>query len=339
GATPQTLAGTHAIEAGAQQDEKLMRFARQRVFDSATTVEELLAAVLPEYRDVLREPFGVIVKHAESAISARAQVGRLEAHKQKGTFPPSFGSKSPPIQVNKAFEGTAKFAEAKASAATAHTVYLTATLESALRAKRDEVMHFENSLEHTTLWKGFVEVIDAQTAKIKSKSMVPKFAPNANGQIEFQGFEENPAVIIKHHQMLEDVMVCVQKILTIVENKASILRSKAEKKKQLHQELDVEMQDATSSGTAGPSIAKMVQQAVAAELAKKPKPGQKKGKPAKGSSSGKKTSSGKAKNNGQQKPYVPTATRKLPRVFKKTPKKNANQGGKKQVGKGKGRQT
>ncbi|KAI0055333.1 hypothetical protein BV25DRAFT_1843043 [Artomyces pyxidatus] len=63
------------------------------------------------------------------------------------------------------------------------------------------------------------------------------------------------------------------------------------------------------------------------------------GKPAKGSSSGKKTSSGKAKNNGQQKPYVPTATRKLPRVFKKTPKKNANQGGKKQVGKGKGRQT
>jgi hypothetical protein len=144
-------------------------------------------------------------------------------------------------------------------------------LDNSIQAKNDDVLFLEKALDAQRLWNEINPLIHACAATIFAKSKLPKFMTTAGGELQLSGWEENSVAKEIATNVLADIPVLCFRVISLVEARDYTAVAKTAAKKQLHQQADAEMADATKPG---PLIQALINKAVAAWL-KLPKGGPK----------------------------------------------------------------
>lgn len=239
--------------------------ARRAAYQGAATVDELIAMVPSDYRQVLREPLLKVASYTDKLCSARRVLLRYEQHKAAGTFPPSLSAKAPTVQLTKEFSETPEAAARKKALEEGHQAYLVQLLANAIAAKQDDVLFLEKALTPEALLVPLQQEIMSHTDSILKGSKVPRFGPDPQGSIGLLGWEENTTAIQVGTDMLNDALYYAFRVRSIVESREQAAEAKLDKKKAVAKAADVEMADGTKPG---PSIQSLIDKAVSASLKK-----------------------------------------------------------------------
>ncbi|KAF7977405.1 hypothetical protein HWV62_4039 [Athelia sp. TMB] len=248
------------------------------------------------------------------------------------TYPSFIRAKAPEIQLTKDFGSSDEAAVHRKSLQEAYTKFLDDSLQKCIQAKADDVLFLEKSLDLKRIYQDLFPIVKQRGDALIKSSEIPTWVKGPEtGEVVLGDWVKNPVTIKIYNEVAEDVVVFAHRVISIVESREHMAKVKLEKKKALAHDADVEMGDATAPG---PSIQKMVAEAVSAQLKKK-LPGPKK-QDAKANKKASSSTSKSAKRPPQVTPYVPKAGRKPPKAIKGG-KTSKNKGGKGKDSKGKGK--
>ena len=244
--------------------------ARAYRLQAASTPDALIGCVPSEYADVLRGPLMGIYHSAAKLVATRTALARLRQHHAVGTFPDFCKQKAPQVQFTKEFGCTSDAIAAKENLAKQHREAMIVCLDTAILAKANEVMHFEQDLAPQSLYDKLSPLITTRTTSILGRTRLPiikviKVAGTTPPRIEHRldGWRENDAMAHLGNTMLEDCVVYAYRMISMAESKGYVADEKSRAKKSLQTEVDAEMADASAPG---PSIQSLVDKAVSARL-------------------------------------------------------------------------
>ncbi|KAJ7690450.1 hypothetical protein B0H16DRAFT_1752561 [Mycena metata] len=254
---------------------------RHTSLQGASTVEELIAMVPSDYRDVLTEPLRGISQLTSKLAGCRSTLAKWEQHLAAGTYPPHLRQKAPEIQLTKEFGSQGAAVDSVSTLISSHQKWLREALAQSIQTKQGEVAFLDDALSPAKLLAELQPLIELRGSEIITRMKVPVFGPDAQGQTILLHWQDNPAAKALGMQVLEDAVVYAFRVISITESLVIKSELKFHKKKALSVQADVEMADVTK---AGPSMQSLIDKAVSAAF-KKAKPSGK----GKGNKDGKKT--------------------------------------------------
>lgn len=264
------LAASIAAASSAEEEDK--DHARRAPLLSANSVEDLVAMVPSDFRNVLRDPLHEVAALTGKLCSAREVLARLRQHQAAGTFPSNLRAKAPEVQVSKEFSSSPGNAELVKQRVAGHHEYLTAMLANAVRSRKDDVDFLEAALTPQQLIKQLSPLVVQRTNELLARSKQPVFGPlDEEGEIVIQKWEENKTISDLGTNMLNDVLYYAFRIQRVVEMREQDKSSKIASKKAVAKQVDVDMADGTRPG---PSIQSLIDKAVSAAMKKVKAPAQ-----------------------------------------------------------------
>ncbi len=252
-------------------DEDSARSARLAVFQATSSVEEVVALVPQDFREVLRAPLLEVAAKATKLQAARGALAKLQAHQAANTLPPQARAKAPVVQITKDFDGDEKAATHKAALLEAHKQYQLGLLAEMVKTKSDEVQFLELALTPDVLWTNMHPLLNQRVEILRIQNKLPTFTeqePVERGApkwLKLTGWEPSPALEQLYRTTLADCVVYAYRIISIVESRAYAQRLKAKGKEEIREAADTEMADGTRPG---PSIQSLIDKAVSARLGK-----------------------------------------------------------------------
>jgi hypothetical protein len=249
------------------------RNARHTVLQGANSLEELIAMVPHDYREVMRPHLIKVAALATKRVAARSTLTKWEMHaaREPVTFPNHISTKVPEIQLTKEFSEEPDARATRKALDDAHTAYCVALLKSSILVKKQDVEHLDGLLEPGKLYAMMKSDIDLRVNVLTKSSRIPVFsdAPAKDGEdvemgeLKLVGWEDSPTQAELARSVRNDAVVYAFRAISIVEVHDLSLQHKLERKKAISKSADVEMADATK---AGPSIQSLVDRAVNARL-------------------------------------------------------------------------
>lgn len=240
------------------------RRARLMALQSATSVEDLVAIVPDDYRLLLAPTYRDVATKTQRLCHAQATLHRWSLLQEKGELPPHLKVAHAEVQMTKAYAESPDGREQLAAFKTTQANNAKALFAEAIRAKTDEVAFLERALLPQAMLDAMVEPIKSQTLKLLKQRQLPIFGRNQpDGPLEFQKYEEDPAVVALGHEMVEDCVIFAYRVRSVIEGRELVAAEKVKRKKELaahSDDMDVDQEPR--------SIAKMVQEAVDAKLGK-----------------------------------------------------------------------
>ena len=237
---------------------------RHAALQAASSTSDVVAMVPQSYRQVLRPLLEEVAKTVGKLLSAQATTAKWRQHVVAGTFPSWCANQVPAVQFGRAFEDSAEGRTFHASLEEAHTNHLKLVLNSAVRAKEDEIKQLERALSPEDLFPIFKGPILERRKMLKSTQRIPRLEQTATGDVNVLGWVENPMTDALAQQVLEDCIVYADRVKAIVSSSALASHQKKEAKKAVQASADVEMQD--QAAASGPSIQSLVDRAVNAAV-------------------------------------------------------------------------
>ena len=250
-------------------DSDSSRLGRHTLYQGASTVEELVAMVPSDYRHVLRDPLLGIAATTTKLLAGRTTLTKWRAHQLASpkTYPSFIRAKAPEIQLTKEFGSSDEALLHKKNLLEAYAKFLDDSLQKCIQAKADDVKFLEASIKLDRLFNELRPLVKQRGDELVKSSMIPTWKEGSEkGELVLGDWVPNPVSIKIYREVEQDCAVFAHRIISIVEAREYAVKAKLEKKKTLASDADVEMGDATAPG---PSIQKMVADAVSAQLKKK----------------------------------------------------------------------
>ena len=166
------------------------------MYQGASSIDKLLVMVPSDYHHVLRDPLIGVAATTTKLCTVRAILGKWQAHKTAGTYPPHMHVRAPEVQLSQGFREDEKGTAHRSALEKAHKSYLNTTLDNSIHAKGDDVLFVEHALEATRLFNDIGPLIEPCLSEILRKSKLPIFTSVANGNIELSGWENNEIVAL-----------------------------------------------------------------------------------------------------------------------------------------------
>ena len=234
----------------------------------ASTVDEVIALIPSEYRDVLRAPLKGIQVTVEKLVAARTTLAKWEKHKASGTYPAFIASKPPSLVLSSVYNASEAGAAHHRSVEEAHKAYLDLLLTNAIKAKSDDVLFLNASVELSRLQRELLPLVTQVADSLKASAKLPVYREKMNANtgvvdLELVEWEDNPTVSALAKEMRSDVALYSHRVFHLTEQRSLTVVKKQFEKKRVKEDADVEMKDAT---TPGPSIQSLVDKAVSSQL-------------------------------------------------------------------------
>lgn len=249
---------------------------RQSLLGAANSVDDVVALVPRDYRDILR-PLLLQAADMQNKLSNGEQtLQRLRDHKSRGTFPQHLRSKVPPLQLTKEYAKSDAGAKQRSEYESEHSTYMVALLDKSISAKTDEVRYLRESMMDKAINDAMATVINTRYAELRQRGRVPRYTRNVDSvtgvvNLIHDGFVENPIAVQLWTQCLEDGTSYVERVRLIVEGRHQAEAAKLTKKKEVIRAADVVMADATGSTpstSSSASIEKIIEKRVKEEVRK-----------------------------------------------------------------------
>lgn len=221
------------------------------------TTSGLVERIPLTYRVALGPLVTGTAKLAETRVSVRTQLNKLDGHVAAGTIPKWLAAKAPQLQSSKVFvDGqSAAIAATNATVEKAVNDFSLALLTSARKSKLDELMFLESELELKTLGGTWVKECTKVGDKAKASWLVPSF----DAATQTLTWHESEALRMEHNALLSSGVVFLARAIEIIEKREELAARKVEKKKTIQRAADVEMADASKPG---PSTQSLIDKAI-----------------------------------------------------------------------------
>ena len=240
--------------------------ARSYAIMSANSVEEVLAIVPQDYRQVVAGRMWEIANWTGKLSSCNATLDKWLALQAQGKLPAFLQSKPPVVQATKEYASTQEAQKHLKTLSDAHAAHLKEQFSEAIKEKTDEVSFLGKALQVENTLKDLQPLINAHAAKLRQVRRMPQTQPvlgpdgQPTGDIHVTQWVEDPVVTKVQAQVLTEVPLYAAQIRAIIEARQRAMQKKISKKKELQEDADVEMGDASKPG---PSIQSLVDKAVA----------------------------------------------------------------------------
>ena len=240
---------------------------RVRLISSAMTVEEVIACVHSDYREVLREPLLSLAATVSRLASAKATLEKWNAHQRASTIPPHLRIKEPEVQLTKGFRESDACKKDLAAQKVEHEARQKAIVDNAVKLKGDDVTFLERLLEPTKLFAELQPLVTRRTDILAESRKIVSFTEGANGPVDPK-FEADPSVVEIGRQQLRDSIQYAYRVIALTQAKEDASKAKQAKKREVHDAAEVEMADGTADAAVDKSTAQHIASAVAAEMKK-----------------------------------------------------------------------
>ena len=129
----------------------------------ANTIEEVIAMIPLDYRDVLRDPLHGVAATVEKLCVARSTLTKWEKHKASGTYPTFVAAKPPTLVLSKEFSSSDSGADHQKAIADSHKEYLDLLLANAIKAKSDDVLFLMSSTDIKHIQNDLLPLVQARS--------------------------------------------------------------------------------------------------------------------------------------------------------------------------------
>ncbi|KAG7439279.1 uncharacterized protein BT62DRAFT_832964, partial [Guyanagaster necrorhizus] len=222
--------------------------ARRSALQGARTVDALIDLVPGDFVEVLREPLRGIASTANKLCSARTTLSKWEAHKKAGTMPAHLFRQAPEIQMTSDFGSSAEGSAQRQALLDAHKAYLDGLLESAIKAKRDDIAFLEAALTPEELYKRLSPLVIDRGQRVLHNRRVANIKFTADNKVAGLEWVQDSQKVAECKNLLADVVVYAFRVISIVEMAQYTASAKLDRKKAIKKAADVEMADATRAG-------------------------------------------------------------------------------------------
>ncbi|KAF8867456.1 hypothetical protein CPB84DRAFT_1859394 [Gymnopilus junonius] len=266
------LSGVTLASGGLDTDthDAASRHARHSALQGASSLEELIAMVPSDYRDVLRPFILDVAGLATKRVAVMETFAKWKAHQSASpkTYPSFILTKAPSVQLTKEFAGTDVGRSSMSALERKHGEYCDALLADALKAKESERELLDGLIDPQAMWTRVKAPLDARVEVILASRRTLKVVSVVGGEpgeVEYAGWEVSSVAVRQSFEIREDAVAFAFRAISIVEGRHIAQRSKTDRKKEIAKSADVEMADASKPG---PSIQSMVDRAVSARFKK-----------------------------------------------------------------------
>jgi len=230
------------------------------------SVHELIELIPSDYRSVLADPLNGLVTLVHKRDSTRRTLAKYSGHKSAGTFPTGLVKGSAPkVQHSKEYAASEQARRCKDEMDSAFSAFQIATLDSAIKSKRDEVAAQDLALSPSALWNELRGIVAAHAPSILARNKLP--IQEADDTIT--GWEPSDVAVATRDHVMLDCSVYASRVISITESVIANRDKRIQKKKQVADhaatvagDVDVDM----AAAPAGASIKKLVDRAVASAL-------------------------------------------------------------------------
>jgi len=230
------------------------------------SVHELIELIPSDYRSVLADSLNGLVTLVHKRDSTRRTVAKYAGHKSAGTFPTGLVKGSAPkVQHSKEYAASEQARRCKDEMDGAFSAYQIATLDSAIKSKRDELAAQDLALSPSALWNELRGIVAAHAPSILARNKLP--VQEADDSIV--GWEPSDVAVATRDHVMLDCSVYASRVISITESVIANRDKRIQKKKQVADsaaavagDVDVDM----AAAPAGASIKKLVDRAVASAL-------------------------------------------------------------------------
>ena len=189
---------------------------------SANTIEEVVAMVPSDYRDVLRAPLHGVAKTVEKLCSARATLAKWEKQRASGTYPSFVAAKPPTLVLSKNFSSSDSAAAHQAAIANSHKEYMDLLLANAIKAKADDVQFLTAATDIKRIQNDILPLVEAQSSELTKTNILPVYKEVAGGEageVELLSWAPNPVVKALAIEMRMDIALFVFRVIFIIEQR------------------------------------------------------------------------------------------------------------------------
>ncbi|SJL18141.1 uncharacterized protein ARMOST_21714 [Armillaria ostoyae] len=261
--------------------------ARHLALQGAGTVEDLIARIPSDFREALRAPLRDVESRVTKREAVKQALAKIQASITAGKVLPSMKVASQAPQLTSHFAASKDGQAQVNSLDEARQEYETQLGNLAKIAKEKELIFLDNGLQLKSIGTAMGGLLAERYDFLKSRYVFPTFGrlstaegtevPDSWGII---GWGPSAHLLESYQEVTQDVCMYAYIVINRTEARLDAARVKVDKKKQLAATADVEMAD---SAKPGPSLQKIVADAVKQALAKQ------------ASGSGKKTNTPKEK--------------------------------------------
>ncbi|EIW79436.1 hypothetical protein CONPUDRAFT_73885 [Coniophora puteana RWD-64-598 SS2] len=268
-----------AAAAGIGKGLESLEASRQSRLLGCNSVNEVIACVPPDYRNVLRAPLVEIATSSRKLGDARQRLSKLLVCFSTDTIPPNLRQGVPAVQFTAEFLATEAGSLARKSVADAHASYLKAQLQIQIDAAHAEIRWRELSLTPERLYSGDASnnssdrglkgfIID-RYAVLKTTMKLPvESSTEGSMQVDTIRWEVPPVVHDIYLEMLRDVIFYAHRIILIQEALQAQSQAVVEKKRAVVQAAKEKASNGGTSGPAGSSSTAVTQSTMDKKLDK-----------------------------------------------------------------------
>ncbi|KAF9218148.1 hypothetical protein BS17DRAFT_848888 [Gyrodon lividus] len=210
---------------------------------AATSVNEILDLIPAEYRTALRKDVLRLAENARKSVDLRAQVRKLRAHTEAGTFPSWLqGNKKPALQLS------AEFAALHAAELDVfdeeHRGFKVRALKQGLELKEAELHAISAALLPTAYMPRFIERCNTVRTEMSAMAHVPRWEKDAAGLLRVKegDWALSQAFVIAYESLLKDLPDLLARVCIICTAREDSSASALERKKELKKAAEAKMQ-------------------------------------------------------------------------------------------------
>jgi hypothetical protein len=255
----QALSLVDASDESKAHAAAVARHARHVLLGGASTVEELIAMIPPNYRVDLSAHCKSIAALCGKKIACQATLDKWRAHKAAGTYPSHIHSRFAETQVSSIGVHDVGVTAAIAALVKSQTEALVDALDLSIAVKEADLKALEAKLEPTAIYRLMADDIKSRTKVIVEKSRIPVFTqiPDAPaGESDISGWLEDEALKDMGRDVLEDAVFYGYRVIAIIEAATAFQNLRFKKKAEIAKDADIEMADVNVKD--GPSLSKLI---------------------------------------------------------------------------------
>ncbi|KAI0717947.1 hypothetical protein C8Q72DRAFT_891367, partial [Fomitopsis betulina] len=250
-----------AAEAG-----EITKLSRHRAIYGAGTVSQCVDLIPADYRAALRPLLLRVEENQGKHLRITATVSKWERVRASGAYPPHIRQTAPKLEQTKEYVESASGVEKRAELAKVYETYLSALYSAELAAKKDEKRFVGEWLTAKNLFEEADTLLLPVFEKLQASRKRATFVDNPGNGVDPVTYENDPLVRALFTEVREDVLPLCLRVISIVTEGFERTAAKADKKREVHRDLDVEMADVSAS-TSHSSIEELAKKR-ATEIAK-----------------------------------------------------------------------
>ncbi|KAI0708151.1 hypothetical protein C8Q72DRAFT_892483 [Fomitopsis betulina] len=257
-----TAGADSAAEAG-----EITKLSRHRAIYGAGTVSQVVDLVPADYRSALRPLLLRVEENQGKHLRISATVSKWERVRASGAYPPHIRQSAPKLEQTKEYVESASGVERRAELTKVYDTYLSALYQAELAAKKDEKRFVGEWLTAKNLFEEADALLTPVFQKLLASRKRATFVDNPGNGVDPVTYEDDPLVRALHQEVREDVLPLCLRVISIVTEAFERTAQKADKKREIHRDLDVEMADVNAASGSSASIEELAKKR-AAEIAK-----------------------------------------------------------------------